>query len=192
MRLFADAHGYSFRALERESCCRRGGWIKIEPILALLAEGFDYVLWLDADTIVARTDIDIRNVTQQSAHLHMAWHKPLPRPGGDPAHFNTGVMLIRASDWSRKFFAQVWDVGPREHRWNDQATILHLLGFDGALGTGKNRENAMSHPVGWLNITWNSIPQVCALEDPVVWHFAGMEMGVRLDAMRRVSGSVAA
>jgi hypothetical protein len=191
MRRFADAHGYSFRAVERDDCIRRGGWIKIEPILALLGQDYEYVLWLDADTVVARTDIDIRNAIQEGSHLHMAWFNPASAPDGDPPHFNTGVMLIRASDWSRDFFARVWNTDPLEHRWNDQAAILHRLGFDEALGIGERRATAEScRRVGRLDVTWNSIPHVCALDDPVIWHFAGMEMGARLEAMRRASGKV--
>jgi len=55
MRRFADAHDYDLRVVERDDCTRRGGWIKIEPIIKVLAESFNYVLWLDADTVVART-----------------------------------------------------------------------------------------------------------------------------------------
>ena len=186
MHRFADAHDYAIRVVERD-CGRRGGWIKIEPLLALLEDGFDYVLWLDADTVVARTDIDIRNVTHGSVDLHMTWHNPAPRPNGDPPHFNTGVMLIRASNWSRAFFTQVWEVGPLEHRWNDQATIHHALGFHEVLDMGRNREDVSKHPIARLNLTWNSIPNVCTLADPVIWHYAGMEMGARIDAMRSAS-----
>lgn len=113
MRRLADAHGYALRVVERNDCTRRGGWLKVEPIIEALSGAFDFVLWLDTDAYVARTDADIRNVTHPDIDLHMAWHTT---PHGDRPHFNTGVMLIRASDWSRTFFARVWELGPLAHK----------------------------------------------------------------------------
>jgi hypothetical protein len=189
MRRFADAHGYALRAVERNGCSRRGGWLKIEPIIEALSGGFDFVLWLDADTYVARADVDIRNVTHPDIDLHMAWHVPPQHEHGDLPHFNTGVMLIRASDWSRAFFARVWERGPLAHKWNDQATIHHLLGLDGALRMGENSDVMSRSPVSSLNVSWNSIPAVCAVDDPMIWHCAGIEMSARLDLMRRYTSA---
>jgi nucleotide-diphospho-sugar transferase len=190
IRALADAHAYTLRTIERDDCTRRGGWIKIESIRQVLEEGFDFVLWLDADIYVARQDIDIRNVIRPEIHLHMAWHKPAPRPDGDPPHFNTGVMLIRASDWSRQFFGRVWETGPLNHRWNDQATILHLLGYDRILNLGENRLADIDQaPLSQLNIRWNSIPGVCASDDPIIWHFAGLEISERLRLMQSLANS---
>jgi hypothetical protein len=185
MRRLADAHGYALRVVERNDCTRRGGWLKIEPIVAALSGAFDFVLWLDADTYVVRTSIDIRNVTHPDIDLHMVWHAP---QHGDRSHFNTGVMLIRASDWSRAFFERVWEFGPLAHKWNDQATIHHLLGLDGVLQIGADRADVINRsPVASLSVSWNAIPGVCAVDDPIVWHCAGMEMGARLDLMRSLS-----
>jgi hypothetical protein len=188
MRQLADAHGYELRVVERDDCARRGGWIKIQPIVDALGGAFDFVLWLDADTLVTRVDTDLRNVMHPNVHLHLAWHTPVARPGGDSPHFNTGVMLIRASDWSRGLFKRVWDIGPLEHRWNDQATIHHMLGYDEIVGLGQNRRSEIDRsPISRLNVTWNSIPDVCALADPVIWHFAGMQMERRRYLMRAFS-----
>lgn len=182
MRRFADARGYDLRVVERNDCTRRGGWMKIEPIRDALAGAFDFVLWIDADVWVARTEIDVRNVVQPGTHLHLAWHAP--PPGGDPPHFNTGVMLIRASDWSRDFLRRVWEAGPLRHRWNDQATIHHVLGYDWIAEAGDDRDDDIRRaPLSRLNITWNSIPGVCQLEEPVIWHYAGMDMPRRLALM---------
>ena len=50
MREYAKREGYEFRAIQRDDCERNGGWVKIEPITEALAAGFNFVLWLDADT----------------------------------------------------------------------------------------------------------------------------------------------
>jgi hypothetical protein len=187
IRRLADAHGYTLRMIERNDCARPGGWIKIEPIIATLAEAFDFVLWIDADTFVARLDLDIRNVIQPNTQLHIAWHRTR-EPNVDPPHFNTGVMLIRSSDWSRAFFARVWEHGPLRHRWRDQATIHHVLGYDWIAGIGDDRIGDIDgNPLSSLNTTWNSIPDICALVEPVIWHFAGTPIERRLSLMKEMS-----
>jgi hypothetical protein len=181
MHRFAERNGYSIRVVESDACHRRGGWIKIQPILQVMAEGFDYILWLDVDTFVTKPDADIRRVMHERVQLHMAWHYPVGT--NDPPHFNTGVMLVRNSAWSRSFFDQVWELGPIEHHWNDQAAIHGVLGLNEALRMGANREDSLLHPVSPLDIRWNSIPKVCAMDDPIIWHFAGMKMSERIAAM---------
>lgn len=53
---------------------------------------------------------------------------------------------------------------------------------------GEDRADMVDRsPISSLNVSWNSIPGVCAVDDPIVWHCAGMEMRTRLDAMRSLS-----
>ena len=186
LRAFADAQGHALRVVERNDCARRGGWLKIEPIRDALAAGFEHVLWIDADALIVREGGDIRAAARADADLAMAWHEPAPHSSGDAAHFNTGVMLIRATDWSRQFFARVWETGPLAHRWNDQAAILHLLGFDGVLELGADRPDEPNRAhVARLDIAWNSIPGVCAAPDPIVRHYAGVgDLAAREGQMR--------
>jgi hypothetical protein len=45
-------------------------------------------------------------------------------------------MLIRNAPWAPDFFARVWASTPMDHSWWEQATILHLLGYDNLIGKG--------------------------------------------------------
>lgn len=183
MRSYAERHGYEFAAVQRADCERPGGWIKIKPICAALERGLDYILWLDADTLVVRKDVDIRTAIQPGADLHMAWHDPDPELSSDPPHFNSGVMLIRSSQWAQDFFARVWETGQLPHRWRDQATILQLLGYGGTLGLAASppeRERVVA-----LDVTWNSIVGIDAADDPIIHHYAGIgDVRTRLALMR--------
>jgi hypothetical protein len=193
MRRLADAHGYTYTALRRDDCVRGAGWIKIEPILDVLSSGkFDFLLWLDADAMPVRTDVDVLTVARSDADLHMAWHRPLAQTTNDPAHYNTGVMLIRASDWSRRFFEAVWQVGPLPHRWNDQAAIHRVLGYDGLLGLGEDRDDEQNRRhVGRIGDAWNSIPGVCFADDPIILHYAGIpDLDHRAKLMRDGSAGI--
>lgn len=179
MREYAARQGYECRVVER-ACARKGGWVKIEPIGEALSAGFDFVLWLDADALVVRKDVDVRAAIDDTADLWMAWH-PI-----DDHHYNSGVMLIRSSDWARAFFARVWERGPIDHRWNDQATILHLLGYDDAVALGPRRtgEPNLRH-VAALDAAWNAIVGYDLSDDPVIHHYAGIaDRAARLALMR--------
>jgi hypothetical protein len=133
---------------------------------------------MDIDAVVLRNDVDIRSAVVDAADLHMAWHGPDTSEimaADFVPHFNSGVMLIRVTDWSRAFFERVWDIGQLEHPWFDQATILHALGYDDCLGLGPNRpdEPNRSH-LARLDTAWNSIPGLATAPDPIVHHYAGI------------------
>jgi hypothetical protein len=178
MRAFADTHGYEPRFISGNDWRRPRGWLKIEAIRSALERDFDFLLWLDIDAIVLRTDVDVTTAAIDEASLHMAWHGPETSEilaEGFVPHFNSGVMLIRVNDWSREFFRQVWETGQLSHHWFDQATILHTLGYDECLGIGPNRpaEPHRSH-LARLDTTWNSIPGLAIAPDPIVHHYAGI------------------
>ena len=185
MKDYAGRHGYEFRAVQNDDCDRKGGWIKIEPIREALAAAFDFILWMDIDALVVRKDVDIRIAQKPGADLHMAWHEQGIIRSGIPAHFNTGIMLIRSSDWARQFFMRVWDTGQLQHPWTDQATILHLLGHDHILRLGAARPDEPNRKrVATLNTVWNSIIGIEVADDPIVHHYAGIpDYEVRLGLM---------
>lgn len=178
MEAFAAAQGYQQRFVHGNDWKRPRGWLKIEVIRAALEDNFDFVLWMDVDAVVLRNDVDIRTAAVDAADLHMAWHSPETSEimaADFVPHFNSGVMLIRVTDWSRAFFERVWDIGQLEHPWFDQATILHALGYDDCLGLGPDRadEPNRSH-LARLDTAWNSIPGLATAPDPIVHHYAGI------------------
>ena len=178
MQALADRHDYNLQVIKRDDCERRGGWLKIGPIRDALEEAFDYVLWLDIDTVVLRRELDVRASIQEGAELHMAWHGPDTSRidgGGFEPHYNSGVMLIRCSDWSKRFFSNVWEVGQLNHVWTDQAAILHNLGYDEILSLGPNNPDEPNRgQVARLDCMWNSILGVAMSDDPVIHHYAGI------------------
>lgn len=178
MRAFAETHGYTVRALHRDDWERARGWIKIEAIRAALEEDFDFVFWIDVDALVLRRDVDIRTAAVDGACLQMAWHGP--DTSGIEAenfvpHFNSGVMLIRVDDWSRHFFERVWEVGQLPHHWSEQATMLHLLGYDECLGLGPDRPDESNRSrLARLDTIWNSAPGLAVAPDAIIHHYAGV------------------
>jgi hypothetical protein len=125
-----------------------------------------------------RRDVDVRTAAAEDAHLHMTWHGPdtskIEAKNFVP-HFSSGVMLIRVTEWSRNFFRRVWEVGQLPHHWFDQATILHLLGYDDCLGLGPNRPDEPNRSrLARLDTAWNSAPGLATAPNAIIHHYAGV------------------
>jgi ADP-heptose:LPS heptosyltransferase len=147
-------------------CCVRGSiqsvlppfWDKIRLIQMMLAAGSELVVWLDADTLVVRPEVDVRSALPDGAPIGMC-RNPLPWED-QPWHYNSGVMIIRNSGQARWFFDEVWRAGPLDrHPWQEQARINEL---------------ASKHPdlVQQLEDKWNSTEGVNPVRDPIIraWH----------------------
>jgi hypothetical protein len=194
MKAFAAAHGYQQRFVHADNWKRPRGWLKIEVIRAALEDNVDLVLWMDVDAVVLRNDVDIRTAAKDAADLHMAWHGPETSEimaADFVPHFNSGVMVIRATDWSRGFFEQVWEIGQLPHAWFDQATILHALGYDDCLGLGPDRPDEPNRSrLARLDTIWNSVPGLATAPDPIVHHYAGISNpSTRLKMIEADAGS---
>ncbi len=185
MHALAQTHGYEVRVVHRDDWERQSGWIKIEAIRSALDSNFDFIFWIDVDAVIVRREIDVRTVAVDNADLHMAWHGPdtskLQVVDFVP-HFNNGVMLIRVTDWSRNFFKRTWEVGQLPHHWSDQATVLHLLGYDNCLELGPERPDEPNRSrLARLDTAWNSAPGLAIAPDPIINHYAGIsDPGTRL------------
>jgi hypothetical protein len=178
MYALAQAHGYEVRVVHRDAWERKRGWIKIEAIRAAFDSNFNFVFWIDIDAIIQRCDVDVLTAAVDDADLYMAWHGPdtskIEAKNFVP-HFNSGVMLIRVTEWSRNFFRRVWEVGQLPHHWFDQATILHLLGYDDCLGLGPNRPDEPNRSrLARLDTAWNSAPGLATAPDAIIHHYAGI------------------
>lgn len=189
MEAFAVRHGYELIVHRPDRSGISDSWMKVPAILSTLHRGFDFVLWLDIDALILRTDRDILEDAQPDADLLVSWHGPeTTRLDGAPfpPHYNAGVYLIRRSEWSLEFFARLLALrGKMSHPWLEQAALLTMLGYNEPLGNGPNVANELDRAhVGHLDPIWNSIPGIAMAADPVIHHFAGLTGKTRLDLVR--------
>ncbi len=184
MRRYADRHLCELRVVTKTTVDRHPAWMKIPSIREALTEEFDFVLWLDADALIVRSDVDVRTAIHPTADLQLSWHGPettdWQAPPELPPHFNAGVLLIRVSSWSKDFFARVWETGQLENAmWHDQSTMHHVLCCSNVFSLENWIHPAKSH-VAHLDAAWNSIPGVATAPDPIINHYAGIEDSMRL------------
>jgi ADP-heptose:LPS heptosyltransferase len=167
---YAVRHGLTY-------CCVRGPvqsdrhpfWDKIRLIQMMLATGFEFVVWLDADTLVVRPEIDVRTALRDGPSIGMC-QNPLPW-GDQPWHYNAGVIMVRNTGTARWFFDEVWRAGQVDHHpWHEQAKINEL--------THKNKN--LVQP---LHNKWNCTKGVNTTPRPIImaWHGQGAG-GVKLMA----------
>ena len=190
MRHYADAFNLQFFALSPGAQGRPPSWGKISRICEVLQAGFDYCLYVDADTMFVRFDRDVRDEIDATSDLHLCWHDPenseayAPVPG----HFNGGVMAWRSSEWSLKFLDDIWcQEGLINHHWWEQAALHNVLGYRSVVSpdlTDCPDLDRLAH-VGQLPVNWNAIVGHTVAPDPIIVHFAGRPWPIRLAAIDR-------
>lgn len=180
LRAYAERHGFQLSI--KENMHADGlpvSWGKVEIIRDALKSGSEDLFWIDADALIVLPDQDIRDYTEGSGDLYVAWHGPeaarIVWPEFVP-HFNVGVMFIRNTPWAHDFLARVWDWrGKLKHFWSDQAAFHYELGYLSILGMGQDIDNLAdrSH-IARLDCRWNTLPGGVLTDDPIVHHYAGL------------------
>jgi hypothetical protein len=205
---YAAARGYDYEIFRDVKVGRPPAWAKIHYLMAELRAGkYDHVLWIDADACFARLDRDILAEAPADADIAMVNHLCLRSTLADyPGMFvvcerpNTGVMLVKATDWSLEFLEKVWaQEDCINGQWWEQSAFHKLMGYHYEITNGaeKNRpvDEVLRH-IGWLDCAWNCVPTPAngisgvpvAINafNPVIVHFAGMKNERRLKEMQDV------
>ncbi len=74
METYAARHGYGLTVHKPDGSGLANSWMKIPAIISALHSDFDFVLWLDIDALILRTDCDIVEDAQPGADLMASWH----------------------------------------------------------------------------------------------------------------------
>lgn len=171
-RDYADKHGYDFvaRAAEfaqEEHRGRRLVWGKIGAIQKVLPH-YEWLFWMDMDAIIADLDKDLREIIRfaEQAKAESGGDEVsliVARPKRDKK-LNAGVMLIKNTEWSRAFFAEVQTRAPWYHKSSyEQAAIWDVM-TEPKWSSGVYLYDGDDH-------TMNTFPKLYAEGDFVI-HFA--------------------
>jgi hypothetical protein len=142
-----------------------GSYAKIELIKRAMLEGYEYVVWLDADTLILDTATDLRKAIERNK-IGVCWHR-LPQLN----HWNVGALYIHNSAETFAFIDEWLSVyPPPKDGWNEQGVF--------------NRMAIKRNVVVTLSDKWNSTIMVNEVPDAVVLGFHGQPK--RLELMRDV------
>jgi hypothetical protein len=190
---YARAQDLELRVVRGVVPDRPPAWTKIKVIASLFQEGFDFVLWVDTDAVIVRTDADIRGEIEDGKDLYLVAHQvdvhPMPGMMVRLDVPNTGVMLLRNSDWMRRFLEETWSrTAYLHHRWWENAAVIELLGYHRLLDqvTPNAPDPAVMAHVKWLDWNWNSLPDGCQGQRPIIRHHTrAASPAERIAGMRR-------
>lgn len=163
---------------------RPASWFKVQLVDQLLWDGYETVVWVDADTLFVRFD---RSIVDLSPRGHSLWMVKHRIEGRDYLLPNCGVLVAHRDPRLTAFLAEVWRQEQWvTHPWWEQAAILSLLGWNveqpgGLASPGLSTD--WSDLVGFLGVEWNSM-RYDPHPDPVVKHYTGMGWAERVRMMR--------
>ena len=169
---FGARHGYDL-ALSTDTLApeRPPAWSKIRLVRELL-ERYDEVLWIDADAIFVDISKDIADVIRPEKDLYLVEH--IWEANDQWRSANTGVFLIRSTEWSRRFLDAVWNQERFiDHPWWENAAALDLLGYEVPADLSpptKRRRTEFDDRVELIGLEWNSTAGASVAPHPRIRH----------------------
>lgn len=209
---YAERWGYAVGAVDlpedgtgADDGAQQAKWMKVSLLRDALRE-FDLALWMDADTLIVRTDEDV--ASHLGAHAFQALTLEQV-PFDHRMNPNTGVWLMRSCAMSFRFLDAVESAGHQPGPWADQGAVLKVLGWnrgdESYRWASPGRGSRFLQGTSWLPPGWNqSYPSRRAdadvynstsasyvgrpaVEDPCVLHFMGMKPDARYRQMKEVA-----
>jgi hypothetical protein len=117
---YCEYYGYSYQIYEiPDDYPRPAAWSKIDYLIQEINNRPNqYTLWIDADAIILRHDIDLWSFIRPEKYLYLSKDNSI----------NTGVFLIKNNGIIKKLLEQAWSMTQYlNHNWWEQAAIIDLV-----------------------------------------------------------------
>ena len=187
IKKYAIRHGYDTRICTETRSDLPPQWEKIGVILSLFDEGYEFVLWVDADALFVRFDVDIADEIENEKDIYV----PLFTVEGKKIP-NTGVMLLRNAPATRHMLESLRALKQYTyHIWYENAAFFEYVGIisylpptyrllmpsNGIVSSNPHIDNRIK----WLSSRWNEIPGYDARSAAtLIRHYAGHPTHTRL------------
>lgn len=106
-RAYAHSRGYTFaadaEAMEDKPRIRYTVWGKMNIVQKHLPRSGGWLVWMDLDVVVMNWRTRVEDIIARYPH---SAEIIVGQPTGDPT-FNTGIYIVRKSEWTASFFEQV-------------------------------------------------------------------------------------
>lgn len=158
---YCNRHAFDYECLigvsdPKYSDADQGAWPKVDMIRKALFKGYRYVVWLDADALIADMDTDLRDGCIDG--IGACWMR-VPQPGGMYNHWNVGVLFVQNSHKVREFLSDWLAEYPGEYQWKEQGVF--------------NKLAMKSKVVQTISDRWNSTIVYSEVPDAVILGFHG-------------------
>ena len=124
---YAAAHGHDFYCKTQDFAKDKAiGWAKIEIALEKMSQ-YDWLFYVECDAMIMNQTIRLENIIDDSRDIIIAESKYRHNFQG----INTGVMLIKCSEWNRQFFQHLCEKGQYHNgNWFEQGAIIEEVKND--------------------------------------------------------------
>jgi hypothetical protein len=168
---YAQRHGMDYWCVVGNPAVdKRPGWGKVPLLLSAIELGYDPVIWIDADAVIVRPDVDLS--IQSLGGIGLVRHP-------SPEHWNTGVVLCRASAATEEFWRSVEQSPENNSAWMEQAAVNSLA-----------RDPRFGKLFEALDLEFNSVPGFAMATDPVIVGAHGMPLDERVSLLREIVKNV--
>lgn len=161
-------------------------WSKILAILYNL-KNYKYVIWIDSDAIINNFDYDFNTIIHKYFNKDLLICKDI---NYSKECINSGVMIIKNSDWSFNLFNKVWNSN-EEHIHNDQNVlyqeIINELFHNTKLYDVSNCNN-LNHPkIALLSEKTFNSHILNFTNNDFILHLMGLNSNSRINIMRQIN-----
>jgi hypothetical protein len=158
MERYAQKHGMDYKCVNLHADDAPPSWVKVPRIIsALKSRHRDTVVWLDADVVVFRSDVNILDDFDASKWQGLVEHET--ESGLVP---NCGVWVVTKEMLST--LEQIWMDRSRflHHWWWEQAAVLDKMGYrlaSGAPIASRGEPTILFDRTEFLPARWNHHPK---------------------------------
>lgn len=150
---YADRHGFDYSPIDLRTIKRGVTRDTAETLMVELAgellQMYEYIAWMDLDTLIYDVDEDLRNATDMIGAARFDADKPMPTIKDISTykfytrnnHLNNGVVYIHRTPFTIKFVEEWLPLSEKIGGWYSAQSALNVL--------------AMKYELPDLDIRWN-------------------------------------
>lgn len=135
-----------------------GCWNKIPAVLYLMNHTkHKYIIWMDIDAVFNRLDISFDKFIENYKNKDMIVCRDIK---DRKYKFNSGIMIIKNTDWSKKIFEDTWNKDTK-HGYNsdgDQVILKNIILEDGRKDNNYDGNSGNKHTALLPEREFNSYP----------------------------------
>jgi hypothetical protein len=116
---FCNKNNIEIQRFELNDIERPPSWYKIQLILNEFKHGYDYIMWVDADTLLINNEFKIESILDEKSEIFIS---------DDILGINCGVMIWKNTENNKNILNKVWDSTEFiNHFWWEQAAIISVI-----------------------------------------------------------------
>jgi len=203
---YANHFNFDYEIDIKNNFERPFNWLKIKMIIEHLEKGeHEFLLWIDADAFICRYENILHHVNlKKHIFVNNQFFNSKHKTKISNVNYltwapNDGVILVRNTKWSLKFFKNVWDKKNYiNHYWTDNAAFMDEVGYKAEISKLSDNKpiKKVLDKFYFLSGLWNSMPNKSFDNpntdeisnfyfNPIIIHLAGVRRRDRIRFIKK-------